>query len=125
MACASCLVTHGGTRRGSRWRRSTPTSCPPTRLASWYRRFIDTRSSDAAERVLATALAGGVDLAEIERVMTAAITDHVFVDGGHTLDFTNKAFEALEHLGVRVGRRDPADPGRPDGALLARDGLGG
>ena len=73
----------------------------PTRLASWYRRFIDTRSSDAAERVLATALAGDVDLAEIERAMTAAITDHVFVDGGHTLDFTNKAFEALEHVGVR------------------------
>jgi len=29
----------------------------------------------------------------------AAATDHVFIDGGHTLDFTNKAFEALEHLG--------------------------
>ena len=26
-------------------------------------------------------------------------TDHVFVDGGHTIDFTNKAFEVLDHLG--------------------------
>jgi hypothetical protein len=32
-------------------------------------------------------------------MMTAAVTDHVFIDVGHTLDFTNKAFEAVEHLG--------------------------
>ena len=31
--------------------------------------------------------------------MFAAVTDHVFLDGGHTIDFTNKAFEVLEHLG--------------------------
>src|SRR5882724_10493844 len=35
---------------------------PAERLSQWYRRFIDTRSSDAAERVLATALAEGRDL---------------------------------------------------------------
>jgi hypothetical protein len=32
-------------------------------------------------------------------MMFAAATDHVFLDGGHTVDFTNKAFELLEHLG--------------------------
>jgi hypothetical protein len=32
-------------------------------------------------------------------MMFAAVTDHVFIDGGHTIDFTNKAFEALDHLG--------------------------
>ena len=31
--------------------------------------------------------------------MFAAGTDHVFLDGGHTLDFTNKAFESLDELG--------------------------
>ena len=31
--------------------------------------------------------------------MFAAVTDHVFVDGGHTIDFTNKAFEALGCVG--------------------------
>ena len=31
--------------------------------------------------------------------MFSAVTDHVFLDGGHTLDFTNKAFEVLDHLG--------------------------
>ena len=29
----------------------------------------------------------------------AACTDHVFVDTGHTLDFANKAFELLDHIG--------------------------
>jgi nitrite reductase/ring-hydroxylating ferredoxin subunit len=71
---------------------------PLERLADWYRRFVDTRSSDAAERVLGTAIATG-DLEAVERMMFAAVTDHVFVDGGHTLDFTNKAFEALAHTG--------------------------
>jgi len=72
---------------------------PTARLADWYRRFIETRSGDAAERTLATALAAGTDPATISGMMMAAVTDHVFVDVGHTLDFTNKAFEALEHLG--------------------------
>ncbi len=32
-------------------------------------------------------------------MLFAAVTDHVFLDGGHTIDFTNKAFEVLDHLG--------------------------
>jgi hypothetical protein len=72
----------------------------PDRLAAWYRRFVDTRSGDAAERVLATTLAAGTAIADVERTMFAAVTDHVFIDGGHTIDFTNKAFEALDHLGA-------------------------
>ena len=32
--------------------------------------------------------------------MFAAVTDHVFIDGGHTIDFTNKAFEALGYVGA-------------------------
>ncbi|HTN78531.1 MAG TPA: hypothetical protein VMK16_02560, partial [Acidimicrobiales bacterium] len=60
---------------------------------------------DAAERVLQTALASGETLADIERLMMAAVTDHVFIDGGHTIDFTNKAFEALEHLGAGAARQ--------------------
>jgi nitrite reductase/ring-hydroxylating ferredoxin subunit len=68
------------------------------RLADWYRRFIDTRSPDAAERALATVLAIHT-AADAEAVMEASVTDHVFIDEGHTLDFTNKAIEALEHVG--------------------------
>ena len=71
----------------------------PERLITWYRRFIDTRSSDAAERALATAIANaGVDVAG--RALVAAATDHVFLDEGHVIDFTNKAFEVLEHVGA-------------------------
>jgi nitrite reductase/ring-hydroxylating ferredoxin subunit len=72
---------------------------PITRMASWYRRFIDTRSSDAAERVLETALLESARFSDVEGMMFAAVTDHVFIDGGHTIDFTNKAFEAVDHLG--------------------------
>jgi hypothetical protein len=72
---------------------------PAERVATWYRRFVDTRNGDAAERVLATAVASGIDRSEVADLMAAAVTDHLFVDGGHTIDFTNKAFEALDHLG--------------------------
>lgn len=72
---------------------------PSDRLAAWYRRFLDTRNGDAAERVLATAASAGASPADLARLMGTGATDHVFVDGGHTIDFTNKAFEVLEHLG--------------------------
>ena len=71
---------------------------PADRLEGWYRRFIETRSADAAERTLASAVAT-VDATTVADIMFAAVTDHVFLDGGHTIDFTNKAFEALDHLG--------------------------
>jgi hypothetical protein len=71
------------------------------RLTAWYRRFIDTRSSDAAERALATALiSDGISMADVEAMMFAAVTDHVFIDEGHTIDFTNKAFELVDMVGV-------------------------
>jgi nitrite reductase/ring-hydroxylating ferredoxin subunit len=74
------------------------------RLAGWYRRFIDTRTDDAAERALATAVAssGPEGRGAVEQMMFAAATDHVFIDEGHTVDFTNKAFEALDHLGWKA-----------------------
>jgi nitrite reductase/ring-hydroxylating ferredoxin subunit len=69
------------------------------RLTEWYRRFVETRSADAAERVLETALDAPGGLADAEQMMFAAVTDHVFIDEGHTIDFTNKAFEALALTG--------------------------
>ena len=71
---------------------------PAERLGAWYRRFVETRSADAAERTLASAVAAlGPDA--VAGLMFAAATDHVLLDGGHTIDFTNKAFEAVDHLG--------------------------
>jgi hypothetical protein len=72
---------------------------PADRLAAWYRRFIETRSADAAERALASAIATAERPEPVADMMFAAATDHVFLDGGHTIDFTNKAFEVLDHLG--------------------------
>jgi nitrite reductase/ring-hydroxylating ferredoxin subunit len=71
----------------------------PHRLESWYRRFVDTRSGDAAERTLASAVTAGLTPGQVGAIMGAAATDHVFIDGGHTIDFINKAFEALDLLG--------------------------
>ena len=78
------------------------TELDPARLSQWYRRFVETRSSDAAERTLASAVAAGMALAELAGMMGAAATDHVFLDEGHVLDFTNKAFELVDHLGVEA-----------------------
>ncbi len=76
-----------------------PSEIPSERLMRWYRRFLDTRNGDAAERVLATAAGSGAGMRELAELMGTGVTDHVFVDGGHTIDFTNKAFESLEHVG--------------------------
>jgi nitrite reductase/ring-hydroxylating ferredoxin subunit len=75
-----------------------PGALSAQRLGDWYRRFIETRSADAAERTMASAVAS-LDPIAVANVMFAAVTDHVFIDGGHTIDFTNKAFEVLDHLG--------------------------
>ena len=71
---------------------------PALRLGGWYRRFVETRATDAAERTLASAIAT-LDAVAVANIMFSAVTDHVFIDGGHTIDFTNKAFEVLDHLG--------------------------
>ena len=46
-----------------------------------------------------TAITAGHGPDAVARMMLAAATDHVFLDIGHTVDFTNKAFEALDHVG--------------------------
>ncbi len=76
----------------------TSDGVPVDRLAQWYRRFVETRAADAAERVLETALTSAAHVENAEGMMFAAATDHIFIDEGHTIDFTNKAFESLAHL---------------------------
>ncbi len=72
---------------------------PVDRLTGWYRRFIETRSDESAERALVTAVTAGSSPDAVAGMILAAATDHVFLDVGHTVDFTNKAFEALDHVG--------------------------
>ena len=69
------------------------------RYVDWFRRFIEVRASDAAERTLRTAVRTGLPPETIAGMLFAASTDHLFMDVGHTLDFANKAFELLDHIG--------------------------
>jgi nitrite reductase/ring-hydroxylating ferredoxin subunit len=68
------------------------------RLKSWFRETCEVRDADGAERCLRTAAAvrPPEDLVEI---LLAAATDHLYMNGSHTLDFINKAVETLDHVG--------------------------
>lgn len=74
---------------------------PLERLKGWFRQFIEVRDSDGAERVLLTAIQQGASPAELADLLASAATDHAFLDGGHTLDFANKACELLDLIGWR------------------------
>jgi nitrite reductase/ring-hydroxylating ferredoxin subunit len=71
----------------------------PARLGEWFRRFIEVRDAEGAERALVSAVRAGATSNELADMLFAAATDHRYLDGGHTLDFTNKALEALDLVG--------------------------
>ncbi len=68
-------------------------------LKRWLRQFIEVRDTEGAERCLASAIRAGHTPVAIADMLCAAATDHRYLDGGHVLDFTNKAFEALDWAG--------------------------
>ncbi len=68
-------------------------------LKRWFRQFIEVRDAEGAERCLVSAVQSGADSKQIADMLFAAATDHRFIDGGHALDFTNKALEALDLTG--------------------------
>jgi nitrite reductase/ring-hydroxylating ferredoxin subunit len=71
----------------------------PARLARWFRGFVEVRDAEGAERALVSAVRAGASQAELADMLFAAATDHRYLDGGHTLDFVNKALEALDAAG--------------------------
>ncbi len=71
----------------------------PAQLARWFRSFIEVRDAEGAERALVSAVRTGVSPQELADMLFAAATDHRYLDGGHTLDFINKALEALDVAG--------------------------
>jgi nitrite reductase/ring-hydroxylating ferredoxin subunit len=71
----------------------------PPRLARWFRRFVEVRDAEGAERALVSAVRGGASPHELADMLFAAATDHRYLDGGHTVDFVNKALEALDIAG--------------------------
>jgi len=68
-------------------------------LKRWFRQFIEVRNSDGAERCIASAVRSGASGPEVADMLFAAASDHRYVSIGHPLDFTNKAFEALDTAG--------------------------
>jgi nitrite reductase/ring-hydroxylating ferredoxin subunit len=68
-------------------------------LALWFRNFVDVRDAEGAERALVSAVRGGASPHQLGDMLFAAATDHRYLDGGHTLDFVNKALEALDIAG--------------------------
>ena len=77
-----------------------PGDVPETaRLAFWFRNFIDVRDAEGAERALVSAVRGRASPGELADMLFAAATDHRYLDRGHTLDFVNKALEALDIAG--------------------------
>jgi len=78
---------------------------PMERLAAWYRNCIEVRDRQGAERVLLTAIRKGADEQTLADMMLVAAGDHFYLDGGHTFDFHNKAFEMLRHTGAELTER--------------------
>lgn len=68
-------------------------------LKRWFRHFIEVRDTDGAERCLVTAIRAGTEPHILADMLFSAATDHRYLDSGHVLDFTNKAFEALDIVG--------------------------
>src|SRR3954471_13626840 len=71
----------------------------PGTLKRWLRRWVAVRHRDGAERTLLTAIAAGTSPAALADTLLAAATDRVLADGGHALDFVNKALECLDLIG--------------------------
>jgi nitrite reductase/ring-hydroxylating ferredoxin subunit len=87
--------------------RRTPTGAlpggeaSPATLKRWFRRFVEVRDADRAERCIASAVRAGANPAQLADMLFAAATDHRYIQIGHVLDFTNKALEALDATGWR------------------------
>ena len=69
------------------------------RLAAWFRGFVEVRDAEGAERALVSAARAGASPRALADMLFVAATDHRYLDGGHTLDFVNKALEALDLAG--------------------------
>jgi nitrite reductase/ring-hydroxylating ferredoxin subunit len=71
----------------------------PLPVRRWLRHWTRVRHRDGAERTLLTAIADGVAPADLADMLLIAVTDRYYADGGHALDFINKAFECLDVIG--------------------------
>lgn len=71
----------------------------PATLKRWLRYWTLVRHRDGAERTLLTAIEHADSPAVAADLLFTAVTDRYYADGGHALDFINKAFEVLDLIG--------------------------
>lgn len=71
----------------------------PDQIGRWFRRFVEVRDAEGAERAIVSAVRAGASPTQLTDMLFAAATDHRYLDSGHTLDFVNKALEALDVAG--------------------------
>jgi nitrite reductase/ring-hydroxylating ferredoxin subunit len=71
----------------------------PAAVARWFRRFVEVRDAEGAERALVSAVRAGQSPTQLADMLFAAATDHRYLDFGHALDFVNKALDALDIAG--------------------------
>jgi nitrite reductase/ring-hydroxylating ferredoxin subunit len=71
----------------------------PAALKRWFRRFVEVRDAEGAERCIVSAVRAGASRAQLADMLFSAVTDHRYVTIGHVLDFTNKALEGLDAAG--------------------------
>ena len=68
-------------------------------LKRWFRQFIEVRDDEGAERCLVSAIQAGAKQQQMADILFSAATDHRYIQIGHAVDFTNKAFESLDIAG--------------------------
>lgn len=68
-------------------------------IKKWFRQFIEVRDREGAERCIVTAIRAGFSNEQLAIILFTAATDYRYLDIGHVVDFTNKAFEALDKIG--------------------------
>ena len=71
----------------------------PAKLKRLFKRWAAVRHREAAERTLLAAITSGASPSALADMLFATETDRPFADGGHSLDFINKAFECLDLIG--------------------------
>jgi nitrite reductase/ring-hydroxylating ferredoxin subunit len=68
-------------------------------LKRWLRQFLAVRDDEGAERLIVSAVRAELGPVVLAELLFAAATDYRYLQIGHALDFTNKAFEALDLVG--------------------------
>lgn len=71
----------------------------PERLRRWLDQWLLVRHRDGVERTVLTAAERLADNPVLNDLCFGAVSNRIFANGGHMLDFLNKAFELLDHVG--------------------------